>query len=113
MDGQFTSALLTQLCLRAPLAAADETNQMIHAVGLEQLIAGALREVDQDLVGACGAPVYALVGISFEAAMLWPPDTRLLPKGVKRCKACHKATGRMHPRATTYLPPRPERTINQ
>lgn len=102
---------LVTLALNAPLVAVlpnDRTTQ--HAATMETITkAWDLTPVESEneeprvaglpegVSTACGESGAALLNLGGQMVP-WPVRISTLPEGVRRCKACHAATGRMRPR---------------
>lgn len=82
--------------LNAPLVAVDVASpDLLHAATMETIGKGWEAET---VSSACGAEGLKLLA-SGDQAVLWPPRVSSLAGAMRRCKACHEATGRKRPRS--------------
>ena len=97
-EDTFDGLHLVVLMIYAPWRARDpEDPSTIHAATMDGVAAG---WPEGPILAPCGAEVRIITSRDDAGKLVgykWPPRVALLREGVRRCLACHKATGSKRP----------------
>lgn len=88
---------MINLALWAPLVAMHPADpSTMHAATMEAIVHCYSPEVDS-ITAPCGAEGLKIVSNENFGVIAWPPPVRMIAP-IRRCFACHVATGRKKPR---------------